>query len=242
MKNSPIKIFALVIALVISSITTFATPIANHAVQKVQATDAFTSIIVGGPIEVIVKIGAVNSYKLEGDEEAISTLVAEVKGSTLIIRPQTSWKSWEKKYEGKKITAHVTATHIEALTMSGNGSLTVNGLISGANLALNLSGSGFIKLKSNTNNLAVALSGSGAIDIDGSADKADITLSGSANFNGKNFEVDHLASRLSGSGKINITANTKIKALISGSASIYYSGNAEVDKTVLLGSGTVKKI
>ena len=91
----------------------------------------FNGVAAGGPIEVIVKFGNKESIRFEGDQDAISTLISEVKGNILIIRPQNSWKSWAKKYENKKITAYVAAKTIKSLTMSGSGNMSVNGKIKG---------------------------------------------------------------------------------------------------------------
>ncbi len=198
----------------------------------------FNGIVAGGPIEVIVKFGTKESLRFEGDKEAISTLVSEVKGDKLIIRPKTSWVSWSKKYENKKIIAYVTAKQISSLTMSGDGSITVSGKVTALEFAATLSGSGFIKANVEADKITGVLSGSGTANISGTADEASVTLSGPGSFGSKMLSVDHLSARISGKGSINITTNGKIKALISGSGHVYYSGNPEIEKTVL-GSGDV---
>lgn len=201
----------------------------------------FNGVAGGGPIDVIITLGDTESCRFEGDAEAISTLVTEVKGHILIIRPKTSWTSWAKKYENKKITAHVTAKAINSLTMSGSGSIVVNGLVNFGDLATTLSGSGSIKVTTNADNFTNVITGSGTVYLSGDAEKANIILSGSGNFAGKNFSVSELSTKISGSGTVNIKADVKIKALIVGSGTIKYSGDADVDKSVI-GSGKVIKI
>ncbi len=201
----------------------------------------FNGIGAGGPIDVIVKLGDKESIRFEGDKEAISTLVSEVKGSILIIRPQNSWKSWAKKYEGKKITAYVTARQISSITMSGNGTITVSGLITAEEFATTLSGSGTIKANVEADKITGVLSGSGNLNLTGKANEASVTLSGSGNFGSKTLVINSLSSRVSGSGNINIQSNGKIKAVISGSGHVYYTGDAEINETVLIGSGRVTK-
>lgn len=201
----------------------------------------FNGVAAGGPITVIVTLGNKEGCRFEGDADAISTLVTEVKGNILIIRPQNSWKSWERKYENKKIIAHVTAKTIRSLTMSGNGSITVNGAVNSSELNTTLSGSGSIKANINVNDFNGVISGSGTLNITGKTDDANITISGSGVFAGKGFSTNDLSTRISGSGNITIKADKKIDALISGSGSVNYSGNATVEKTVV-GSGRVNKI
>lgn len=198
----------------------------------------FNGIVAGGPIEVIVKFGNKESLRFEGDKEAIATLVSEVKGNQLIIRPKTSWISWAKKYEGKKITAYVTARSLSSLAMSGDGSITVIGKITASELALTLSGSGSIKANVEVDQITGLVSGSGAANISGVADEASVKVSGTGSFGSKMLTVDELSAMISGRGNVYINTDGKIKAMISGSGHVYYSGNPEIEKRVL-GSGDV---
>jgi len=201
----------------------------------------FNGVAAAGPINVVLTLGNTESCRLEGDSEALATIVTEVKGNVLVIRPQTSITSWAKKYESKKITAYVTAKNISSLTMSGSGSMVVNGKVDAQALAVTLSGSGSIKVAADADNLNAVMSGSGSINISGSADHAKIVMSSSGSFAGKTFSVNTLSATISGSGQVNIKANDSIKAVISGSGSVNYSGNATVEKTVF-GSGRVRKV
>lgn len=209
--------------------------------QEQPVVKNFTALVVGGPIDIVVTMGNSESCKFKGDADAIASLLAQVEGKTLVIRPQMSWKSWERKYAGKKITAYVNAKQLSNLTMSGSGSMQVNGTLNSSDLSIVLSGSGSLSVATQSKNLSAVISGSGKLNITGDADDASITLSGSAIFAGSDFSTSTLSAQMSGSGKINIEVSDAINAVISGSASIYYSGNAEVKQTIL-GSGKVKKI
>lgn len=201
----------------------------------------FNGVAAGGPINVVITLGSTESCRFEGDADAISTLITEVKGNVLVIRPQNSWTSWEHKYENKKITAYVTAKTITSLTMSGSGSMSVKGNVNSKTLATTLSGSGTITASANVDDFNGVISGSGKLNITGSADDAKIVISGSGNFSGKGLSVNNLSTTVSGSGTIDIKADQTIKAVISGSGNVNYSGNATVEKTVI-GSGRVRKI
>lgn len=108
-------------ALIIGNISAFASKpnlkesaseiytLAKSSGQDNRDVKNFNGVAAGGPIQVIVTIGASEGLKFEGDAEAIATLVAEIKGNILIIRPKTSWTSWSHKYENKKIIARVSA-------------------------------------------------------------------------------------------------------------------------------------
>ncbi|MGF1922940.1 MAG: head GIN domain-containing protein [Bacteroidia bacterium] len=201
----------------------------------------FNGIALAGPIHVVVTIGSTESLRFEGDADAISTLITEVKGNILVIRPQNSWTSWMRKYNGKKITAYVSAKAIRNLTSSSSGSITVNGKIKGSELITTLSGSGSISADAEVENYTGVISGSGSLNIAGAADNASIVLSGSGSFAKKGFTVSSVSAVISGSGSINVNATAQIEAVVSGSGSINYSGNAKVEKRVT-GSGRVRKV
>lgn len=213
--------------------------------SKLQAEDRevknFNGVAAGGPINVVITLGNTESLRFEGDADAIATLITEVKGNILIIRPQNSWTSWAKKYENKKITAYVSAKMLKSLTMSGNGSMSVNGTIKGSALAATLSGSGNITANTEVKDFTGVISGSGKLNIAGKADNATITISGSGSFAKSSFVANHLSTQISGSGSVNINAAKSIEAVISGSGNVNYSGNPTVEKTVI-GSGRVRKI
>lgn len=219
----------------------------NKGISTLQTKDIevknFTSVAAGGPIQVIITLGNTESVKFEGDADAIATLVAEVKGSALIIRPQMSWTSWAHKYKDKKIIAHVNAKTLNSLTMSGDGTITVKGTINQNTLTATLSGSGSINAQINVGALTAVISGSGKLNISGETDEAKATISGSGVLSQKEaLKTGKLSATLSGSGSAYVQTDGEINALISGSGHVYYSGNADVNEKVLLGSGGVKKL
>lgn len=202
----------------------------------------FNAVAAGGPLQVIVTLGTTEGIKFEGDEEAISTLVAEVKGNALIIRPKMSWTSWAHKYKNKKIIAHVNAKAIKSLTMSGDGSITVKGTINQNSLVTTLSGSGAINAHMAVGEYTGVVSGSGKLNISGETDEANVTISGSGVLSKKGaLQVGSLSAKISGSGSAYIHTEGEINVLISGSGTIYYTGNADVNQRVF-GSGKVKKL
>jgi len=239
------RLIPLVFAAALSStaLHTFATA-ANSSTaifQDDRTVKNFEGVAAGGPIQVIVTLGNAESIRFEGDAEAISTLVTEVKGKVLIIRPQMSWKSWARKYEGKKIVAHVSAKNITSLTMSGDGSLSVKGTVTAAELTTTLSGSGSIKASISADRLTGNLSGSGSIDLSGDAAEASVNISGSGKLGGKSLALKELNARISGSGSVAAKVDSGINAMISGSGNVYYSGNPSIEQKVI-GSGGVSKM
>ena len=202
----------------------------------------FNAVAAGGPIQVIITLGNKEGLRFEGDAEAISTLVTEVKGTALIIRPKMSWTSWAHKYKDKKVIAYVNAKSIGSLTMSGDGGITVKGTISQTALTTTLSGSGSITANIDVDLLTAVISGSGKLNISGDAKRSDISISGSGSVskNKKLAVEDDVSARISGSGSVYVHTDGDINAVISGSGNVYYRGDAEVSQKKF-GSGGVKK-
>lgn len=201
----------------------------------------FDAVMSGGPIVVIVTLGNNEGLRFEGDADAISTLITEVVGTKLIIRPKNSWTSWAHKYKDKKIVAHVTAKKLKSLAMSGDGSITVKGKIQAGSFATALSGSGSITADLDVDNYSGVISGSGTLNISGTAQDASVTVSGSGSLTKKGLSINHLSTVISGSGSVNVNVDDSINAVISGSGSVNYSGSATVEKRVV-GSGRINKV
>lgn len=208
--------------------------------QEDRNVGSFSGIAAGGSLNYNVTMGSSESLRFEGDADAIAELVAEVNGSVLEIRPKTKWNDWNRKYNRAKITVHITARKLSSLTLSGSGSMLVNGTINGKDLVTTLSGSGNIKAGINVSNYRSVISGSGRVVQTGKATDAVVTLSGSGSFGGKDFAAENVKLQISGSANAAITANKTIDIVISGSGHVTYYGNAKVNKT-MIGSGSIRK-
>lgn len=200
----------------------------------------FEGIASSGNVVVILKMGAKESLRLEGDAAAIADLITEVKGKTLNIRPKTKIYK-DNKFKNTKVTAYVTFKYLSRLILSGSGEMRVESSISGNNFVTTLSGSGKIQLNASIHSYVGVISGSGTVLMTGAAEDANITLSGSGKFSGRDFSIQDLSTQISGSGGIETKVSDNIHAVMSGSGSIYYSGNPRIDKTII-GSGRIRKL
>lgn len=241
LKNMKKLILSISLILALANMSFASQPLSKFIKQEREVKN-YNGVVAGGPIHVIITLGSTEGIRFEGDAEAIATLITEVKESMLIIRPKNSWTSWARVYENKKITAYVSAKTIRSLTMSGNGSITVNGKIKEAGLAASVSGSGSISAGAEVDSFTGVISGSGNLNFSGTANDASIVVSGSGSFTKKGFSVANLSSVISGSGSVNVNVDHNIEAVISGSGSINYGGNATIVEKNITGSGRVRKI
>ncbi len=180
----------------------------------------FTGIALAVPMDVTVELNQKEAIRIEGDEEAIEDLTVEVIGNNLVIKSKESWKVWNKMHFYKKLKAYVSAKSLQAISLSGSGQIKVLDDIKSKNLNINISGSGRVITKAQVNHLQCSISGSGSLSHSGEAKNAHIVISGA--------------------GNVNMQVSDKLDAVISGSGSIYYTGNPHIQKRIV-GSGGVNK-
>ncbi len=214
--------------------------IKSSAISEDRYVKNFNGVASSGFVNVVIKLGDVESLRLEGDPSAIADLITEVKGNVLNIKPKTK-VYWNNRFKNAKVTAYITAKRLTNATMSGSGDMRIENSLNNQNFTATVSGSGSIRAKGSFNSFVGVISGSGTIKCSGKSDQANLTISGSGKFSGNDFTAGSASSVISGSGNINMGVNNSLKAVINGSGSFYYTGNPTVEKTTI-GSGRVKRV
>lgn len=185
--------------------------------------------------------GDQQSVRIETDESTLEEIITEVKGRTLNIRFKTN-NFIRRPFNAGKIEIYVTVPEIDAVTVSGSGSV-VSSSIKSRIIDLSVSGSGDISIDNlSAETVKAAMSGSGNIRLNkGKSHDLTASISGSGNFRASDFQADNVDTRISGSGSCTVTANSTLKARVSGSGSVAYKGSPQID-TAVSGSGKVKKL
>ncbi|WP_184546027.1 head GIN domain-containing protein [Mucilaginibacter sp. FT3.2] len=212
----------------------------NASAQAVTRNiSGFTGVSCGGPFNVFIKIDGTESIKLDVDANVVNDITTEVENGILKVEFKDHWKSHRNI---QRANIYITAKNLNYLGNNGSGNTTVEGVMTGQNAKVALSGSGNIKTSVKSGTLDLGISGSGSIDINGSTGMADVHINGSGEVNGKELKTETVEARISGSGSVNIIADKTVSARISGSGSVLYSGNATTGDTHYAGSGRVSKI
>lgn len=206
--------------------------------EETRQVSGFHALSNSGSIEVEVRFGNRESVRLEGDGDLLREIETVVEDGTLKIRYRRGVRF--DGFRSGKVKAYVTARRLNALSMSGSGSIQVSGPVTGDELAASLSGSGWISVESNVSELNAAISGSGRIAVHGRAERSNVSLSGSGRFQGEKLKSRQASVKISGSGNVYIHADAQLDASISGSGNVHYSGNA-VTNVRTAGSGKVRK-
>ena len=128
----------------------------------------------------------------------------------------------------------ITASNIQSsqeftANVAGSGDIECKQL-KAADMDISVAGSGDLKIENalvTSANASVA--GSGTVKISGSADKANYSVAGSGDLYANDFKVQNISASVAGSGDIKCHAVEHLKARVSGSGTIGYKGNPELD-------------
>ena len=128
----------------------------------------------------------------------------------------------------------ITASNIQCsqeftANVAGSGDIECKQL-KAADIDISVAGSGDLKIENalvTSANASVA--GSGTVKISGSADKANYSVAGSGDLYANDFKVQNISASVAGSGDIKCHAVEHLKARVSGSGTIGYKGNPELD-------------
>jgi len=89
--------------------------------------------------------------------------------------------------------------------------------------------------------LEVTLGGAGSITISGKVENLIATNNGSGNLELENLKVEKAIVKINASGSANINVHRELKADISGSGDVHYSGNPNRVIPKISGSGSIEK-
>jgi len=198
--------------------------------------EGFTGLHISVPGDVRVNQGDMFHVQVQAEENLLPYLETERNGNDLHIY----FSENVHDVDGLRIT--ISMPKLKNVQLSGSAQMETNGTFSGGTLNLGVSGSGSLMLDDMVfPYIAANVSGSGEIALRGQTEELDIHVSGSG-------EVDalHCAAKtgdvhVSGSGSVWLTVSDLLKAHISGSGNVWYEGNPVLD-THVSGSGKVRKL
>ncbi|RSK49498.1 head GIN domain-containing protein [Hymenobacter rigui] len=234
MKTLRFLLPALVMALVVLSAFRVA------GTRETRSVGTFTSVGLGGSMKVVLRQGSPQKVEVEGEAEDLAHLETVVSNGKLRINTKKqSGMSW---YNFKApVTVYVTVPTINALSVSGSGSIKAADGIKADKLDLGVSGSGTIQLTSVTaTKISSSLSGSGTIQAAGVAPEQEISVSGSGGVQASKLQSKTCSISISGSGDCRVQATQLLEASIVGSGDVYVTGNPQV-KSSVVGSGRVHR-
>lgn len=128
----------------------------------------------------------------------------------------------------------ITASNIQCsqeftANVAGSGDIECKQL-KAADMDISVAGSGDLKIENaQVTSANASVVGSGTVKISGNADKANYSVAGSGDLYANDFKVQNISASVAGSGDIKCHAVEHLKARVSGSGTIGYKGNPELD-------------
>ena len=130
---------------------------------------------------------------------------------------------------GDITASNIQCSQVFTANVAGSGDIECKQL-KAADMDISVAGSGDLKIENAlvmSANASVA--GSGTVKISGNADKANYSVAGSGDLYANDFKVQNISASVAGSGDIKCHAVEHLKARVSGSGTIGYKGNPELD-------------
>lgn len=203
-----------------------------------RSIEDYDKVSVSGWFDVVLVSGTEGKLSLEGESNLLEYIKTEVKDGRLNIKPRKGVNLKPSSYNNG-IVITVPVQEIDAVSLSGSGDIVGKTVLKTNNFKTSLSGSGDISLEVEAQEMEASMSGSGDINLDGTAENFTAKISGSGDIKAYGLEAENVSATVSGSADIEVTANTSIKARVTGSGDISYRGNPKKIDTKSSGSGDI---
>jgi len=209
----------------------------------------FDEVSLRGYGDVLIEQGETESLTVEAAEELMPRLGSRVdvrhNGSgRLVLDWSMPWYEWLTYWftwimlRDRTVRYHVTVKNLNAVSVSGAGSVTVARLHADR-FGCHISGAGRMHIgELSAAAVDLRVSGSGDVALSGKAERIDARISGSGRLRARGLELQDAVITISGSGDVEVNAARTLDANISGSGSVRYLGAPNV-KQRITGTGKV---
>jgi hypothetical protein len=212
---------ALAVSLVLTSLFA-ASPSADAQQRETRPLEGFDAIEVGGGIDLFVRQGTDFAVEVEAEDDDPAEIVTVVRGRTLEIRRESSFKFFS--WGGDPGAVHVTLPALVSLTASGGSDVRAEGTLTSDRLEIVASGGSDVVIDVSAATLHAVASGGSDIRLSGNARSANVQSSGGSDFNAREFTADEVDVQSSGGSDLSIAVRDRIVANASGGSDISYSG------------------
>ena len=224
------------------------TPSKKYITKELNNVSNFSSIEVVGSTDVEYRQsnGSKTTISIYGSDNLVDLLEVSTANGVL----QVNIKKGVKILSGeRRLKVIASSPSLNEVDIKGSADVYLKGIIKGADLNLNITGSGDIEAENlqytnlsafvkgsgdidvkNTKAVTVRtiVSGSGDVNIRGSAQSAMLTVNGSGDISADKLVATNVTATVSGSGDISCYASKQLDAKVSGSGDIEYKGSPSV--------------
>lgn len=174
----------------------------------------FTEIVLSTSGTVNVAVTGAPSLRIDAEDNILPRLTSKVVDGRLELASSGSFTT------SRGITYTITAANLTGVSVSGSGSVNVDGVDGAVFHAI--------------------VSGSGSVHPAGSSQRLDVTISGSGSFEGADLQATTGSVGVTGSGEATVNVSDTLTVLVSGSGRVRYLGDPTLDQHIS-GSGSVSR-
>lgn len=209
----------------------------GRTIQRGFQVGDFDAVSLGGPYDVVVKVGGPASVRAEGDSRLIEKMEVKVEDGSLRIRPKRGTHMNFGHYG--PVTVYVTAPRLTAASIGGSGDMKID-RVEADNFAASIGGSGDMEIGSlRAGQADFSVAGSGGIKASGTAARAKISIAGSGDIDTGALRAGSAFVSVMGSGDVSLHANQSADVTVMGSGDVTISGPARCS-TRKMGSGDIR--
>jgi len=207
----------------------------NNITTITRSTGSYEGLKAAGPMDFKLVQGREGDITIKGDTNLMEYIITEVKNGKLVVKVKDGYNL----KPSKTIEVTVPYESISSVSLAGSGDIENSGTIKADEFKVSLAGSGDINLNVESETLESAIAGSGDIELTGFTKDLTTKIAGSGDFDGKNLKSTNVIAKITGSGSANVVCNGELKARITGSGDVKYSGKPTNKDTKITGSGSV---
>lgn len=196
----------------------------NYVTKQIKVSD-FDQIAVSGSLDVTyTQQSGKPKVEIYTSDNIVDLLDIYVKNGKLNLGFKKN-----VKVSYNKLEIRVTSEDLNAVNVAGSGDIECKQL-KAADMDISVAGSGDLKIENAlVTSVNASVAGSGTVKISGNADKANYSVAGSGDLYANDFKVQNISASVAGSGDIKCHAVEHLKARVSGSGTIGYKGDPELD-------------
>jgi len=183
-------------------------------VSQKRSIAPFTSISTEGAFTIEVTCQKDPSLEVEGDDNVLDVVTAEVSNNVLRLKNSRSYSVSDP------VKFRITVPNLEGLSVSGAGKIDIKGM--------------------NNDKFEIDSSGAPAISVSGNTKMVDIDTKGAGKIDTHNLHAARAVVDSSGVSKVDLDVSDQLDVTISGPSQVTYKGDPVVNKTVR-GPGKVEK-
>lgn len=220
-----------------------------HAQRRIKGNGNVTTIIrttadydavkFAGSFDYVLVSGTEGKIKIEGEENLLQYIITEVKNGALSIRTENKINLQTSRNKTIKIT--VPFEDINTVSLTGSGEVWNENTISTTHFNASITGSGDATLVVKATSIDASVTGSGDLTLKGQTNSLKTGVTGSGDYKGFDLLANDVEVSVNGSGAAKVVCNGHLKARVSGSGDIKFSGNPKTEDSNVAGSGSIRK-